>query len=343
MFKKFSQIGLACFAVVLLSSCATWDPFAGAYTDAGDNVGVYVSDLERDFKNYEGPARNPVIVIHGFLGSKIWHEDLDQEIWGTFTGLQATGGFSNDFHRRLSYPMVLGKSLYDIKDNAKAYELMKDVNIRLLGVTFDQSAYQDMLDILISKGFIPKELMKEKGKNFPSLYTFYYDWRRNNVQNAQALYKFIQEKRKEMQKTYEKLYGLKDFDVKFNIIGHSMGGLITRYMLMYGDQPIPDKGPMPKADWRGAKNVERAVIVGTPNLGFLNVVFEMTQGLSIAKGMEPFPPAVVGTWATFYQMLPFPCLEAVKYADDPDGPPGKPLRSASVDRSQMGFGRSGTG
>jgi pimeloyl-ACP methyl ester carboxylesterase len=307
-------------AVVVLTSCAGFDPFAGAYSDAGDNFGVYVSDLEKDFKNYEGPARNPVIVIHGFMGSKLWHEDLDQEVWGTFTGLQVLNGFSDGYLRRLSYPMIKGKSLYDIKDNARSYELMEDVNIRLLGVTIDQGAYKDMLDILKNKGFVPENKLKERGKKFPSLYTFYYDWRRNNVQNAQQLHKFILEKRKNLQKKYEELYGIKDFDVKFNIIAHSMGGMITRYMLMYGDQAIPDKGPMPKPDWRGAKNIERAVIVGTPNLGFLNVVFEMTRGLSIAKGVPAFPPAVIGTWATFYQMLPFPCMESVKYADAPDGP-----------------------
>ena len=322
MNSKFSSLmsGCAVLAVLFVTSCRNFDPFAGSYTDADDNIGVYVSDLERDFKNYEGPARNPVIVIHGFLGAKLWHDDADKQIWGTFTGLQVAEGFSDDYLRKLSYPMEKGKSLYDIKDNARAYELMKDIDIRLFGVTIDQSAYQEMLDILISKGFIPEDQVKEKGKNFPSLHTFYYDWRRNNVQNAQQLHKFIQEKRKELQKKYEELYGIKNFDVKFNIIAHSMGGMITRYMLMYGDQAIPDKGPMPKPDWRGAKNVERAVIVGTPNLGFLNVVFEMTKGLSIAKGVPPFPPAVIGTWATYYQMLPFPCMKSVKYADDPDGP-----------------------
>ena len=320
MLNKTLFSGSIVIFAVFLNSCASLDPFAGAYSDTADNVGIYYSELELALGKYEGPARNPIIVIHGFLGSKLWHDDLNREIWGTFEGKQALGGFSEVFLRRISYPMEEGKSLYDIKDNSRAYKLMNDVNIKVLGVTFDQSAYQDMLDILISKGFITEDQLEEKGKNFPSLYTFYYDWRRDNVQNAQQLYRFIQQKRKELQQKYEELYGIKNFDVKFNIVGHYMGGMITRYMLMYGDREIHEKGPMPKPDWRGAEHVERAVIVGTPNLGFLNVCFEMTAGLSIAKGMRPFPPAVVGTWATYYQMLPFSCLEAVKYADAPDGP-----------------------
>ena len=42
-------------------------------------------------------------------------------------------------------------------------------DIKVLGVKFDQCAYQDMLDIFISKGFIPEDKVKEKGKNFASL------------------------------------------------------------------------------------------------------------------------------------------------------------------------------
>jgi Lecithin:cholesterol acyltransferase len=322
MLKKTRLFVSSCalFAVLFVSSCTSFDPFAGAYSAMDDNVGIYYSDMELDLRNYEGPARNPVIVVHGFMGSKIRSNDLKHNIWGQFTGLQATSGFSDGYLKRLSYPMKDGKSLYDIEDNARSYEMLKETNIRLFGVTIDQSAYQDMLDILISKGFIPADQLKEKKKHFASLYTFHYDWRRNNVQNANQLYRFIQQKRKKLQKKYEELYGIKNFDVKFNIIGHSMGGMITRYMLMYGDQTLPDKGVMLKPDWRGSKYVERAIIVGTPNLGYLNVCFEMTNGLSVAEGVPAFPPAVIGTWATYYQMLPFPCLNAVKYADNLDGP-----------------------
>jgi pimeloyl-ACP methyl ester carboxylesterase len=318
---RFIMFGFAVISSLLVTSCSYSDPFAGAYTATDENVKLYVSDLEKDLKNYEGPARNPVIVIHGFLGAKLKDINDGTEAWGEFTGRDIIDGFSDKYLNRLSYPMEYGKTLSQLKSNVVPYAMMTDIEIKVLGVTFDQSAYQEMLNIFISKGFIPENKLKEKKKNFASLYLFYYDWRRNNVQNAQQLHKFILEKRAKLQKKYEELYGLKNFDVKFNIVAHSMGGMITRYMLMYGDQTLPDKGEaMPIPDWRGSQHVERAVIVGTPNLGYLNVCFEMTQGLSIAKEVPALPPAMLGTWATYYQMLPFPSMKSVRYADAPDGP-----------------------
>ncbi len=38
----------------------------------------------------------------------------------------------------------------------------------------------------------------------------------------------ILKQRKYLQKEYEKLYGIKDYDVQFDIVAHSMGGLLSR-------------------------------------------------------------------------------------------------------------------
>jgi len=323
MMKLNNTIAVAISTIgtlLLLTSCSTTDPYAGSYQDKNDNVGLYYSQLEKNLKSYEGPARNPVIVIHGFLGAKLKDTDNGNIVWGTFNASDIIRGYSDKYLQELSYPMISGKNLSDIKDYVIPYSMMADASINVIGIQFKRSAYQDMLDILISKGFIPEDKLEEKGKKFPSLFRFYYDWRRNNVQNAEQLHKFIQEKRVFLQKKYEDIYGIKNFDVKFNIIGHSMGGIITRYYLMYGDQKIPEVGPLPKPDWRGTEHIERVIIVGTPNLGFLNTLFELTKGLKIESEMPPLPPATVGTWATYYQMLPFHCTNSVKYADNPDGP-----------------------
>lgn len=318
--RRLSLLGLTCVFSLFLASCSSTDPYAGAYQSKEENVGVYFSDLEMDFKNYEGPARNPVIVIHGFLGAKLRNIDDKSEIWGSFKAADIVKGYSDKYLEEISYPMSYATPLDKLKDNVKPYSMMTDVVIRVLGVNVKRNAYQDMLNIFIDKGFIPEEKVGELGKNFASLYPFFYDWRRDNVQNVQQLHEFIIETRSKLQKKYEELYGLKDFDVKFNIVAHSMGGLITRYYLMYGDQVIPESGTMPTPDWRGKKYVERVIIVGTPNLGYLNTCFEMTRGLRIDPRLPAFPPAVVGTWATYYQMLPFQCENSIKYADDPEGP-----------------------
>lgn len=308
---------LIAFALIL-SSCSTGDSYVGAYQAKNDNVGSYTSDIEKSFKNYEGPARNPIIVIHGFLGSKLKNSDNGNNVWGLFKGSDLFGDYSNEYLLDLAYPMVQEKELKDIKDSVVPYAFLSDAEIRVAGVNVEQGAYRDMLNVLINKGFVSEDMLTQKNKTTPSLFTFYYDWRRTNTENARQLSEFILQKREFLQKRYQEEYGIKDFDVQFNIIAHSMGGIITRYYLMYGDKPLSSE-PVP--NWEGCKYVERVVIVGTPNLGFLNTCFELTEGLQVAPGMPVIPPAVVGTWASFYQMMPFACTKSVVYADDAMGKP----------------------
>ena len=59
-------------------------------------------------------------------------------------------------------------------------------------------------------------------------YLFAYDWRRDNVESARRLAEKIAEIKR---RTNEP-------DLRFDIIAHSMGGLIARYFAMYGDADV---------------------------------------------------------------------------------------------------------
>ena len=89
-----------------------------------------------------------------------------------------------------------------------------------------------------------------------------------------------------------------------------MGGLVTRYYLRYGNQDLPADGSMPNLTWQGCKNIDRAIIVGTPNAGYLDTFLEMLRGGQL------FPPAALGTLPTYYQMLPVPESKSIVYADN---------------------------
>jgi hypothetical protein len=47
----------------------------------------------------------------------------------------------------------------------------------------------------------------------------------------------------------------------------------------------------------------------------------MINGLQIDPRAPVYPPAVIGTWPTYYQMLPLESTRSVIYSDDPKGKP----------------------
>ena len=77
-------------------------------------------------------------------------------------------------------------------------------------------------------------------------YLFAYDWRRDNVESARRLAEKIAEIKRRTNRP----------DLRFDIIAHSMGGLIARYFAMYGDADVlGDRQPPPIGAGRKASEV----------------------------------------------------------------------------------------
>jgi len=310
--------------IIAVFGCSSVDPSVGSYSSSAVYNKPLFSKITMESVAYEGPLRNPVIVIPGFLGTKLKDTDTGEIVWGKFKGNEIIKGFSNKQLKDLSHPIDYKRSLKEMKGNVKAFKLLERVKVVVLGVQFEVAAYSDMMYILNEGGYVQKEQLKEKKGKIESLFTFYYDWRRDNVETAAKLHKFILGKRKYLQQQYEKVYGVKNYDIKFDIIAHSMGGLIARYYLRYGDQDIPKMdrdgdSSLPKLDWRGAKYVDRLFVVGTPNAGYLDACMELINGLQINPRLPAYPPAVIGTFPSYYQMMPLASTNSVYYKDDSDG------------------------
>jgi hypothetical protein len=182
-----------------------------------------------------------------------------------------------------------------------------------MGFSFEENAYLNLVNILQSGGYQAEGFPLAPGKTYNTLFQFAYDWRRDLQWNASKLHEFINEKRKYMQEQYRVMYGVKDHDVQFDLMGHSMGGLVSRYYLYFGNSDLPPDGQKPEVTWAGSKYVDRLFILGTPNAGYLDTVLEMQKGTDL----PPFPPALLGTWPTYYQMMPAPSMRSVVYAEDP--------------------------
>lgn len=284
---------------------------AGSYTSDAKFDASIIGPLQQQAIDYQGIYRNPVIIVHGFLGSNLIDKSTGENIWGKFSS-EDSFTISDKKMRALSLPMAKHKPLKMIKDQTEPNGALNTVEVNFLGMTFTENAYLNLVNVLKSGGYQLEGQPMAPGKSFNNLFQFAYDWRRDLQENAAKLHDYILEKRKYIQKKYEALYGEKEFDVQFDLIGHSMGGLVSRYFLRYGTADLQKEGEKPNITWAGSKYIDRLIILGTPNAGYLDTLLEMQKG----RDMPPFPPALVSTWITYYQMMPAPSTKSVVYEHD---------------------------
>ncbi len=304
------KIFVNCFAVVLsiivISGCTSTGSYISRETDV---KGTSIGEVAQKNITYEGIKRNPVIVIHGFQGANLINSKTGENLWGQFKSSDVILG-NNDKLRQLAHPMKKGVKIDELSDDVVPNGILKKLQVTIMGITVEAIAYDSLIETLISGGYQPETKPLATGKNFNTLFEFAYDWRRDLPYNARVLDKYIKEKKKYLQNQYEKLYGVKNFDVQFNIIAHSMGGLLSRYYLRYGAANLPEDGSIPKITWAGSKHLDTVIIAGTPNAGYLDTFLEMLRG---AKALN-FTPAALGTLPTYYQMLPAPSTASILYS-----------------------------
>jgi pimeloyl-ACP methyl ester carboxylesterase len=109
-----------------------------------------------------------------------------------------------------------------------------------------------------------------------TFYVFAYDWRRDNVANARELIRSIERLKDKLQRP----------DLKFNVVSHSMGGLIARYAAMYGNADLPDGEGEIQPNWQGAQHISKIVMIGTPNEGSADAFATLVDGYSITEGLR---------------------------------------------------------
>lgn len=251
--------------------------------------------------------RNPIIVIPGVLGSYLKDSDSEKVVWGAFSGDYADPTIDEDFHL-IALPMKEGAELRELEDRVYPSGVLDRIKISFLGLPVQLSAYVNILKTLGVGGYRDQELGKsgtiDYGKEHFTCFQFPYDWRRDNVENAKALHAFIQEKREYVNKELQLRYGVKDYNVKFDIVAHSMGGLLARYYLRYGDSDLPSNGDLPLVTWKGAENVDKVILIGTPNAGSAESLRGLVDGVNFPLFLPKYPSALLGTMPGLYQLLP---------------------------------------
>jgi pimeloyl-ACP methyl ester carboxylesterase len=282
------------FCLILLSACGS---------DDAVNLGGLYTDLAKT----DNPDKNPIIVIPGVLGSKLVDTDSKTVAWGEIgRGLETPK--KDEEIRRISLPIDEGKKLQELRDNVIAESVLESIKITIFGVTVEKNAYGNILASLGVGGFINENDDETKtidygDRNYTS-FQFAYDWRRDLVEAAKQLHEYILEKRTYVQSEIAKRHGIENKDVKFNIVAHSMGGLVARYYLRYGNADLPEDGSLPPLTWAGSRFVEQVVLIGTPNAGSTDGFRHLVEGTHLAPGLPSFDAAMIGTMPALYQLLP---------------------------------------
>jgi len=267
---------------MLLAAC-------GSAPKSADLAGIY-GRAAMD----HGPLRNPVIVIPGILGSRL--EADGRVVWGAFGG--GAVNVSKPEDARL-FALPLGDPQAD--DGVTVAGALESVRLTVLGLPVELSAYAQILQTLGAGGYRDESLAKsvDYGTDHFTCFQFAYDWRRDNIENARRLHAFILRKKEFVRAKMEERYGPLDREIKFDIVAHSMGGLIARYYLRYGTAE-----PGGEPTWEGARHVERLVMVGTPNAGSAGAIDNLVHGTKLAPILPRYEPALLGTFPSVYQLLP---------------------------------------
>ncbi len=266
-----------------------------------------------------GPYQNPVVMIPGLTGSRLLESETGQIVWGAFAGGYARPD-REDGARLIGLPMARGSSLAELRDTVRPDGVLEEVKVRLLGLPLSLKAYYYILGALGAGGYRDEEMSfsgaVDWGEAHFTCFQFDFDWRRDNAENAARLAAFLEEKREYVRAETRRRWGIDRDDIRFDVVSHSMGGLLLRYYLRHGGAELGDDGELPAVTWAGAELVDRAILVAPPNAGSLDSLIQLTEGRNYGPSLPRYPAAMLGTFPSGYQMLPRSRHGTVVWADD---------------------------
>ncbi len=301
--------------VALLSACS------GGPRSAVPHVReIYADAAKRE-------ARNPVVVIHGILGARLVESATGKIVWGAFTD-EAIDPETPEGVRLLAVPPSNDAMDYNPETaEVVAAGPLGALEVGLFFNVFTVEVYAGILRALGVGGYLDKvgvdPVLPQYSEGHFSCFTFFYDWRRDNVENAIALGRYLEKTRVEVNESSarrctelraegsaaaleeaDEIEAWFATDWKFDVVAHSMGGLVSRYYARYGTQDLPKDGSDPVVTWAGSKQIGRLLLVGTPNLGAMDSLQQLTRGFDPGPFLPHYHSAVLGTMPSIYQLLP---------------------------------------
>lgn len=243
-------------------------------------------------------GKRPVIVIPGILGTELINSKTGETVWPSAFRTSQEG-------------LPISRDLAANRDDLVPGKIIETV--RLARVLPEVYVYRDLLEALRRyAGYRDGDWDNPGAEGYQdTFYVFAYDWRQDNVANARALVRRIAQLKSKLQRP----------DLKFNVVAHSMGGLIARYAAMYGDTDLPEgDGPI-QPTWLGAAHISKIVMIGVPNEGSADAFATLIEGYSITEGLRRRVPLLNKLTAedavrtpSVFQLMPH--RQAVKFLDE---------------------------
>ncbi|HEX5876109.1 MAG TPA: hypothetical protein VFY60_15775 [Pyrinomonadaceae bacterium] len=243
-------------------------------------------------------GKRPVIVIPGILGTELMNPKTGETVWPSAFRTSQEG-------------LPISPNLAENRDDLVPGKILETV--KLARVLPEIYVYRDLIEALRRyAGYRDGNWENPAADGHQdTFYVFPYDWRQDNVANARELVRRLERLKTKLQRP----------DLKFNVVAHSMGGLIARYAAMYGDADLPEGEDAIQPTWLGAAHISKIVMIGVPNEGSADAFATLIEGYSITEGLRRRVPLlnkltaedVVRTPSVF-QLLPH--RQAVKFLDE---------------------------
>ena len=223
-------------------------------------------NLERIFAEARTrTGKRPIIVIPGILGSQLVNKNTGKVAWPTVFRVS-----DNDLRLPISADLAANR------DDLVASKILD--TIKLAKLVPEVYVYHHLLVALKTFGGYAEGDWDNPAPagDRDTYYVFPYDWRRDNVETAREFVRRVESLKTRLNRP----------DLKFNIIAHSMGGLVARYAAMYGDTDLPADDSQPVPSWSGANHISKIFMFGTPNEGSADAFATLLEGYSVTEGLR---------------------------------------------------------
>lgn len=244
-------------------------------------------ELERTFSEYRDiPKKHPLIIIPGLFGSMLIDRD-GEVIWGKKSSVLKQKNFNNS----MLLPIAGGEDIVQKENILRPTKLLE--SLVWVPSIYEVRTVRNLIHALqVAGGYKLGDINKPSRED--NLYIFNYDWRLDNVENVKMLDKQI----------YSIKEAWEDPSLKVDVVAHSMGGLITRYYIKYGNRDVLDMHWIPPPTFSGAKNINKFFVVATPHMGTSSILALFNYGLPMWRIRPRINPETMLTWPSMYQLLP---------------------------------------